>query len=206
MLKNKKGFTLIELLIVVAIIAILAAIAIPQFSAYRIKGYNSSATADCRNSRTAEESFFADWQVYASTGAGALPAGVQILINTANNTGAIAANSINGTSAPSAAIPAPGFMLGISQNVGVGIRTSAQGGSFSMGYKNASGDRCFGLDSDTTAIYWVNGQIGQGLTVASLQPATASLDDFVPAGVGNNGLGVCNGLSGGGGQTTWVSL
>ena len=60
MLKNKKGFTLIELLIVVAIIAILAAIAIPQFSAYRIKGYNSSATADCRNTRTAEEAFFSD--------------------------------------------------------------------------------------------------------------------------------------------------
>ena len=207
-LRKKKGFTLIELLIVVAIIAILAAIAIPQFSQYRIKGYNSSATADCRNARTAEESFFADWQVYASSGAAALPGATAILVNQApnNSTGAIAANSINGTSAPSAAIPAPGFSLGISQNVGVGIQTSAAGGSFSMACKNASGDRCFGLDSDTTAVYWVNGQIGQGLTVASLQPATASTDDFVPGGVGNAGLGICNGLSGGGGQIKWVAL
>ena len=40
---NKKGFTLIELMIVIAIIGILAAIAIPQFAAYRAKSYNSAA-------------------------------------------------------------------------------------------------------------------------------------------------------------------
>src|SRR5574342_413430 len=68
--RDNKGFTLIELLIVVAIIAILAAIAIPQFSSYRIKGYNSAATADIRNGRTANEAFFSDWQCYASSGAG----------------------------------------------------------------------------------------------------------------------------------------
>jgi type IV pilus assembly protein PilA len=64
MKKNQKGFTLIELLIVVAIIAILAAIAIPQFSAYRQKAYNAAATADLRNFKTAMESYFADYQQY----------------------------------------------------------------------------------------------------------------------------------------------
>lgn len=63
-LRSKKGFTLIELLIVVAIIGILAAIAIPQFSAYREKAYNSAAQSDGKNAKTAFEAFFADNQKY----------------------------------------------------------------------------------------------------------------------------------------------
>jgi len=63
-LRSKKGFTLIELLIVVAIIGILAAIAIPQFSSYRMKAYNSAAQSDLKNTKTALESYYADNQVY----------------------------------------------------------------------------------------------------------------------------------------------
>jgi type IV pilus assembly protein PilA len=66
-MKREKGFTLIELLVVVAIIGILAAIAIPQFSAYRQKGYDSSAKADMRNIATAEEAYFVDSQQYINT-------------------------------------------------------------------------------------------------------------------------------------------
>ena len=60
MVKNKKGFTLIELLIVVVIIGILAAIAIPKFANTKEKAYVASMKADLRNLATYEESFAAD--------------------------------------------------------------------------------------------------------------------------------------------------
>lgn len=62
--RDKGGFTLIELLIVVAIIGILAAIAIPQFSNYRSKAYNGSAQSDLHNIRLELETFFGEYQHY----------------------------------------------------------------------------------------------------------------------------------------------
>ena len=62
--RNQKGFTLIELMIVIAIIGILAAIAIPQFNSYRAKSYNSAVVSDVRNLRTDLESYYAEWDEY----------------------------------------------------------------------------------------------------------------------------------------------
>jgi type IV pilus assembly protein PilA len=59
-LKNAKGFTLIELLIVIAIIGILAAIAIPQFNQYKARAYDSDSKANLHNIYLACKAYWAD--------------------------------------------------------------------------------------------------------------------------------------------------
>lgn len=91
---NKKGFTLIELLIVVVIIGILAAIAIPRFGETRDRAFVSAMQADLNQVRTAQEMFYQDNTfVYAGAIADLTAAnlyspsaGVTIVINAADGT------------------------------------------------------------------------------------------------------------------------
>ena len=69
--RTRRGFTLIELLIVVVIIGILAAIAIPKFANTKTKAYQTAMKSDLRNLVTAEEAFFSDsghYKPYAAMG------------------------------------------------------------------------------------------------------------------------------------------
>ena len=66
MLRSRKGFTLIELLIVVVIIGILAAIAIPKFASTKSKAYKTAMIEDLHQLVTAEESYFSDSTYYAT--------------------------------------------------------------------------------------------------------------------------------------------
>ena len=74
---NRKGFTLIELLIVVVIIGILAAIAIPKFANTKDKAYVAAMKSDLRNLATYEEQYAADNNGAYFTGAATFPATIQ---------------------------------------------------------------------------------------------------------------------------------
>ena len=67
--KSKKGFTLIELMIVVAIIGILAALAIPNFLRFQLKSKTSEAKVNLAAIRTAEESYLAEFGNYVNAAA-----------------------------------------------------------------------------------------------------------------------------------------
>ena len=67
--RDKKGFTLIELMIVVAIIGILAAIAIPNFLRFQLKSKTSEAKVNLAAIRTAEESYLAEFGSYVNAAA-----------------------------------------------------------------------------------------------------------------------------------------
>jgi type IV pilus assembly protein PilA len=127
--RMRKGFTLIELLIVVVIIGILAAIAIPKFANTKTKAYTAAMKSDLRNLVTAEEAYFADSSKYTSviaTAAGG--AGIQFK----NSTGVNVPTIVPGTGYWSATvthsqIPAP-FTCGIGVNTTNTVVTTAGDG------------------------------------------------------------------------------
>src|SRR5256885_2174136 len=67
--QSEEGFTLIELMVVVLIIAILLAIAIPTFLGARQKAQDRAAQSDLRNALTAEKTYYVDNQAYTATAA-----------------------------------------------------------------------------------------------------------------------------------------
>ena len=100
---NKKGFTLIELLIVVVIIGILAAIAIPKFANTKEKAYIASMKSDLRNLITAQEAYFSDNNSTYAASTGALgtsykaSSGVTVTMGSVTNTGWAASSTHNST-------------------------------------------------------------------------------------------------------------
>jgi type IV pilus assembly protein PilA len=178
---NKKGFTLIELLIVVAIIAILAAIAIPQFSAYRVRGYNAAADSDLRNIKIALEAFFTDTQVYASTAACVTVVSPAVAVTCAAGGAAGAGVLIGGPATYTVAVLAAGvanglptapanMIFGLSNNVwGVVTTTAGSGIDYAVYAANTSGDTIYAGESGVTTLF-KSGKTAAGVAVAVSDP------------------------------------
>ncbi len=152
--KSEKGFTLIELLIVVAIIGILAAIAIPQFASYRERAFNSSAQSDLRTIRTSVEAIYAEIYRYPT-----------VAFGTTWNTGRLERTDTD--------TPANNINVPLSSNVEANY--AGENNLYSIGARNTQGTRVFATTQEASNIFYHT-------TMSTNIPALSSDLDWASSG------------------------
>jgi type IV pilus assembly protein PilA len=207
MKKDEKGFTLIELMIVIAIIGILAAIAVPQFISYRTRSYNAAAKAVVHNVKADQANLNAELGIYGHTEAAptnlTMPIQTYAIANAITRTtlsrpasGTQAGARISGTRVDLKAF-CVGIVVGDSMaTAALDIDNTNQQSAFTLFARHQKGDTCYAIDSAVENMIYSCSNAGwvdtTSLGANDIAPVITTLENI-------------NGVAGGGlPYTTWA--